>query len=124
MNFGDVVGTSMREGLSPQTRSRIEHAIGDGGIGAPGATQGLDQMLGSLFGQGGSAQQSGGLGGLLGNVGRMLSGDSGVGGLSRGQVGGIGALAGALLDGVGSAAKGAIGGSAMAILGTLAVYPA
>src|SRR3546814_9359302 len=49
----------------------------------------------------------------------MLSGSSGIGGLSRGEVGGIGAIAGALLGG--RSVKGAIGGGAMALLGTLAI---
>src|SRR3546814_13572182 len=49
----------------------------------------------------------------------MLSGSSGIGGLSRGEVGGIGAIAGALLGG--RSVKGAIGGGAMALLGTLAL---
>jgi len=50
-----------------------------------------------------------------------LGGDSGVGGTSRGQLGGLGALVGAILGGGGSSAKGAVGGSAMALLGTLAL---
>src|SRR3546814_3079126 len=49
----------------------------------------------------------------------MLSGSSGIGGLSRGEVGGIGAIAGALLGG--RSVKGAIGGGAMALLGTHAI---
>src|SRR3546814_2594134 len=49
----------------------------------------------------------------------MLSGSSGIGGLSRGEVGGIGAIAGALLGG--RSVKGAIGGGAMALLGTFAI---
>jgi hypothetical protein len=92
MNLGDIVGQLMREGLSPQTQNRIEHAVGADGLGAPGNSPYLGALLGGLLG-----------------------------GLSKGQLGGLGALAGAILGGGGGATKGAIGGSAMALLGTLAL---
>ena len=125
MNLGDVVGQLMKQGMNPATQSRLQHAMGEGGLG------GLGDILGSALGgssSGGSAAAAsqggglaGGLGGLLGTLGQAMSTDSGVGGLNRGQVGGIGALAGAILGGGGGAVKGAVGGSAMAILGTLAM---
>ncbi|MEM7461354.1 MAG: tellurite resistance TerB family protein [Pseudomonadota bacterium] len=120
MNLGDVVGQLLRDGISPQTKSRIEHAIGENGLGG---ANGPD--IGSLFknvlaGQSGQSG-AGGIGDVLGNLGTMLGQDSGVGGLNKGQLGGIGALAGAILGGGGGAAKGALGGSAMALLGTLAL---
>lgn len=150
MNLGDVVGQLMRDGLNPQTKGRIEHAVGEQGLGGAGNAPDLGALLGGLFGgQGASGQgaggagslgdvlggllggtsgtgagkgaQSGGLGDLLGGLGKMLGSDSGVGGMSKGQLGGLGALAGALLGGGGGAAKGAAGGSAMAILGALAL---
>jgi uncharacterized membrane protein YebE (DUF533 family) len=114
MNLGDVVGQLMREGLSPQTRSRIEHAAG-GGADSSG---GLGQIIGSMLGGQAGGQGSGGLGGLLGGLGSLLGGQS-TGGISRGQAGGIGDLVGSLLGGGGG--KGAVGGSAMALLGTLAL---
>ncbi len=120
MNLGDVVGQLLREGLSSQTRSRLEHSVGESGLGGLGTGGGLGDLLGSVLG-GGSSGSSGGLGDLVGGLGGMLSADSGVGGMSRGEVGGIGALAGAILGGGGSSVKGAIGGSAMALLGTLAI---
>ena len=121
MSFGDIVGELMREGLSPQTRGRIEHALGDTGLGGSAGGADIGGLLGNMFGGQQVEGGSGGLGDLLGGVGDMLGQDSGVGGMSRGQVGGIGALAGALLGGGGGAIKGAVGGSAMALLGTLAL---
>ena len=103
----------MREGLSPQTRSRIEHAAGGGAD-----TGGLGQSIGSMLGGQTGGQGSSGLGGLLGGLGSLLGGQS-AGGISRGQAGGIGDLVGSLLGGSGG--KGAVGGSAMALSGTLAL---
>lgn len=125
MNFGDVVGQLMREGLSPQTHARLEHAIGDKGLGGSGSSSDLGSLIGSMFGgqPGGQASSggSGGLGDVLGSLGNMLGGDSGVGGMNRGQLGGLGALLGSVLGGGGPSAKGAVGGSAMALLGALAL---
>jgi uncharacterized membrane protein YebE (DUF533 family) len=123
MNLGDVVGQLMKQGMNPATQSRLQHAIGEGGLGGLGdilgSALGGSSSGGSAGGQGGGS--GGGLGGLLGTLGQAMATDSGVGGLNRGQVGGIGALAGAILGGGGGAVKGAVGGSAMAILGTLAM---
>lgn len=154
MNFGDVIGQLMRDGLSPQTQGRIEHAVGADGLGTAGnspdlgallggllggqagggSAGGIGEVLGSLLGsagsdspgpraagQGQSGQGAGGLDDILGGLGQMLGSGSGVGGLSKGQLGGLGALAGAILGGGSGATKGAIGGSAMALLGTLAL---
>lgn len=141
MDFGAIVGQLMQNGLSGQSRGRLENALGERGIGGQGG--GLEQILGGLLGggaQGGARTQAGGggLGGLAGMLGGgsgqqgggggladmlggLLGGQSGVGGMSNAQVGGIGAIAGALLGGGGGAVKGALGGSAMAVLGTLAL---
>ena len=180
MNFGDIVGELIRQGMSPQTQERIEHATGPDGLGGAEGSADLGAILGSILGgsssgsaSGGSAsgglgdilggllrgqsggssaqsggqvsggladilgsvlgggnssggrssgaQSSGGLGDILGNLGDMLGSSSGVGGMSKGQLGGLGALVGAILGGGDGSAKGAIGGSAMAILGTLAL---
>ena len=151
MNLGDVVGQLMRDGLNPQTKGRIEHAVGEQGLGGAAEAPDLGALLGGLLGgqstntggQGGgladvlggllggaggagaggqaTSGQAGGLGDLLGGLGQMLGSDSGVAGMSKGQLGGLGALAGAILGGGGGATKGAVGGSAMAILGALAL---
>ena len=125
MNFGDMVGQLMREGMSPATQSRLQNAVGPNGLGGQTGLGGLGDILGNVMGadsgQGAGTGQGGGLGDLLGGLQDAMKADSGVGGLSRGQVGGIGALAGAILGGGGSSVKGAVGGSAMAVLGTLAL---
>jgi uncharacterized membrane protein YebE (DUF533 family) len=128
MNFGNIVGQLMREGMSPATQSRLQNAVGQNGLGGLGDILGNAMggagASGSGSGQGagqGAGQGGGGLGDLLGSLQEAMKADSGVGDLSRGQVGGIGALAGAILGGGGKSVKGAIGGSAMAVLGTLAL---
>lgn len=119
MSLNAVVGQLLREGMSPSSRARLEHSTGPRGLGGLDTTGGLGDMLSSVLGGSAAGRTSGGGGGVLGGIGNMLSGDSGIGGLSRGEVGGIGAIAGALLGG--RAVKGAIGGGAMALLGTLAL---
>ena len=140
LNFGDIVGQLIQQGVGGQTQNRLNNALGSGGLGGllQGAQGGgLQDMLGKVLGgaQGGASQ--GGLGGLLGGLTGGQQGGGGAGGLlesiggllGNGQggmsgatkAGGIGALAGALLGGGGGAVKGAIGGSAMAVLGTLAM---
>lgn len=116
MNFGDIVGDMLREGVSPATRQRVEHALGSEGLGRTGGLEQLLERLGS-----GASGSGGGLGGLVGAVGSMLGARSGAGDLSRGNAGGLGAIAGALLGTGRGAANGAAGGSAMALLGTLAL---
>ncbi len=119
MNLSSVVGQLLQQGMSPASRGRLEHSTGPQGLGGLDASGGLGDVLSSVLGGGtsGGASESGG---LLGGLGSILSANSGVGGLSRGQVGGIGAIAGALLGG-GGPIKGAVGGGAMALLGTLAM---
>ncbi|WP_340120182.1 tellurite resistance TerB family protein [Pelagibius sp. 7325] len=117
MSLDAVVGQLMRSGLSPTSRARLEHSMGENGLGGSG---GLGDILSGMLGDGATdASAAGGGGGLLGGLGNILSGSSGVGGLNRGEVGGLGALAGALLGG--GSMKGAIGGGAMALLGTVAL---
>lgn len=119
MSLNAVVGQLLREGMSPSSRARLEHSTGPRGLGGLDTSGGLGGMLSSMLGGGAETRMSGGGGDLLGGIGKMLSGDSGIGGLSRGEVGGIGAIAGALLGG--RSVKGAVGGGAMALLGTLAL---
>ena len=119
MSFGNIVGELLKQGMSGQSRSRLERTVGPQGLGSGG---GLDQMLGGLLGSlgGGSNKGGSGSGSLMDLAGSFL-GNKQVGGLTGGQLGGIGALAGALLGGGSKSVKGALGGSAMAILGALAV---
>lgn len=128
MDFGNLVGQLLEQGIGGPTRDRVNHAAGASGLGGQ---SGLEDLLGGLMGGlsgGGAAPQSrgaasgGGLGDLVGSIGDMLGAPSGVGDMSKGQVGGIGALAGAILGGGGGGSvKGAVGGGAMALLGTLAM---
>jgi uncharacterized membrane protein YebE (DUF533 family) len=119
MSLNTVVGQLLREGMSPASRTRLEHSTGPSGLGAVDTSGGLGSMLNNMLGGQAEGRSAGGEGGLLGGIGDALSRDSGIGGLSRGQVGGIGAAVGALLGG--RSIKGAIGGGAMALLGTLAI---
>lgn len=119
MSLNAVVGQLLREGMSPSSRSRLEHSTGPRGLGGLDASGGLAAMLNSMLGGSAAERTAGGGGDLLGGIGSILSADSGIGGMSRGEVGGLGAIAGALLGG--RSVKGAIGGGAMALLGTLAL---
>jgi len=110
MSLDAVVGQLMRSGLSPTSRARLEHSMGENGLGGSGGSGGLGDILSGMLGEGATGASAAGGGGLL---------LRGVGGLSRGEVGGLGALAGALLGG--GSMKGAIGGGAMALLGTVAL---
>jgi uncharacterized membrane protein YebE (DUF533 family) len=133
MNFGDIVGELMRQGMSPQTQSRVEHATGPAGLGSAsgsadlgailgsvlggsssggGSAGGLGDVLGSLLGgqSGGSAGQSGGLADVLGSV---LGSSQASGGQPSGSLGDILSNLGSMLgspSGVGGMSKGELGG--------------
>lgn len=100
MNLGDVVGELMRQGMSPQTKQRIEHATGSNGLGGASGAPDLGAVLGSILagsdgGQSGGSQGSGSLGdilgGLLGGSGSQSSPSSG------GLGGGLGDILGGML---------------------------
>ena len=141
MSLGNILGQILQQGMSGQGRSRLDHAVGTGGIG---------DLLGGLLGgqQGGGAAAGGGLGDLLGAAlggGRTgASGSAGAGGLgdllggalggslggrqpSAASGGGLGDLLGSVLGGGGSSSAGSSsarsGGSnaGMAILATIAM---
>lgn len=129
MDFVEVLGSVLNQGMSPSSGKRLDHSLNQG--------SGLDLggLLESLGGQGGRGGK-GGLGGLVDSLGGSGLGDvlgnfgglgnaamrSGKGGASNPVVtGGLGALAGALLGGGGSSMKGALGGTALAILGSMAM---
>jgi len=107
MSFGDIVGQLIQQGMSSASQGRLQHALGERGLGG---------LTGSAGGASANSQNNG-LGDLLGS----LLGSSGQRGVSNSQIGGIGALAGSLLGGGDGAVKGALGGSAMAVLGSLAL---
>ena len=130
MNLGNILGQILQQGMGQQGRSRLDHAVGAGGIG---------DVLGGLLGgraAGGGGGMGGGLGDLLGGVlgggrggsaaggmGEILSGALGGGRATSGS-GGLGDLLGGLLGGgaTGSAGTRSSGGNAgMAILATIAM---
>ena len=112
MSFGDIVGQLLQQGMSGASRGRLQHALGEGGLGGL-----VGSALGGSSANSQNSTKAGGLGDILGS----LMGGSNQGGVSNAQVGGIGALAGSLLGGGSGAVKGALGGSAMAVLGSLAL---
>lgn len=136
MNLGNILGQILQQGMGQQGRSRLDHAVGAGGIGdvlggllggraAGGGTGGgmgggLGDLLGGVLGGGRGGSAAGGMGGL----GEILSGALGGGRATSGGGGGLGDLLGGLLGGgaTGSAGTRSGGGNAgMAILATIAM---
>lgn len=112
MSLGNILGQILQQGMSGQGRSRLDHAVGAGGIG--------DLLGGLLGGQGGgSGAAGGGLGDLLGAAlggGRTNAGagGGGLGDLLGGALGGgrTNANADAGAGGLGDLLGGALGGGA------------
>lgn len=117
MSFGNILGKLLQQGMSGQTRTRIERAAQ-----APGMNNSLNDLLGGVLGGRGAQGSAGGdaLSGVLG-MARDFLGNKQAGGLSGAQLGGLGALAGALLGGGGKSMRGALSGTAVALLGSLAL---
>lgn len=113
MNFGDIVGELMRQGMSPQTQSRVEHATGPSGLGNTSGSADLGAILGSVLG--GSSSGGGSAGGLADVLGSLLGGQSGG---SAGQSGGLADVLGSVLGG-GQASGGQSSGALGDILGNL-----
>ena len=114
MNFTDILGSVLNQGMSRSSNQRLDNSVNQGGLGDL-----LNSVGGALGGAG-----SGSGGGLLSSLGKIAGAamNSGPGGGSNPMVtGGLGALVGALFGGGGSAAKGAMGGTALAVLGSLAM---
>jgi uncharacterized membrane protein YebE (DUF533 family) len=107
-DFTDLLGQLMPSGISHSGKGRLQHAMGDKGIGGPGG------ILSDLLGGGQAESSGGGLGGLGKIAGQIF-------GSGRMASGGLGALAGILLGGKGNAARGALGGGLMGLLGSLAI---
>lgn len=132
MNLGNILGQILQQGMGQQGRSRLDHAVGAGGIGdvlggllggraaggGGGMGGGLGDLLGGVLGGGRGGSAAGGMGEILGGAlggGRATSGGGG---------GGLGDLLGGLLGGgaTGSAGTRSGGGNAgMAILATIAM---
>ncbi len=132
MSLGNILGQILQQGMSGQGRSRLDHAVGAGGIG--------DLLGGLLGGQGGgSGAAGGGLGDLLGaalgggrsnanagagtgGLGDLLGGALG-GGRSNASpgagAGGLGDLLGGALGGAGGARPAAAGGGLGDLLGSV-----
>ena len=119
MNFGDIVGELMRQGMSPQTQQRIEHATGPNGLGGESGAPDLGAVLGSVFG-GGESSGGGSAGGLGDVLGGLLGGSAGG---QSGGAGGLGDVLGSILGGGqssgGQSASGQSSGSLGDILGGL-----
>ena len=118
-NAMDLLGSLIQKGLKGSNSGRIEHSLGDQGIGGKGGF--LDEILGGLTGQqpAASQQQTSGLSGALGSVSDLAG--SILGDPKSLKAGGLGALAGAILGGGGKSMAGAMGGGALALLGSLAL---
>ncbi len=88
MGLGNILGQILQQGMSGQGRSRLDHAVGTGGIG---------ELLGGLLGgqQGGGAAAGGGLGDLLG----AALGGGRTGASASAGAGGLGDLLGGALGG-------------------------
>ncbi|MBV2264860.1 MAG: tellurite resistance TerB family protein [Thauera sp.] len=133
MNLGNILGQILQQGMGQQGRSRLDHAIGTGGIGdvlggilggqvaggaGGGQGGGLGDLLGGVLGGGRGGSAAGGMGGL----GEILGGALGGGRSASG--GGLGDLLGGLLGGGATGSAGARSGSGnagMAILATIAM---
>jgi len=130
-NTMDLLGALLKRGMTDSSASRIEHSLGDRGIGGAGGI--LEQQLGvspakapvAAQAQAVQAQnesESGGLLDSLGGLGDMAKSFLGQGTQGKNlAAGGLGALVGAILGGGGKSAKGAIGGGALALLGSIAM---
>ncbi|KIN88752.1 tellurite resistance TerB family protein [Thauera sp. SWB20] len=133
MNLGNILGQILQQGMGQQGRSRLDHAMGAGGIGdvlrgilggqAAGGTGGsagggLGDLLGGVLGGGRGGSAAGGMGGL----GEIFGGALGGGRSTSG--GGLGDLLGGLLGGSaggGTGTRSGGGNAGMAILATIAM---
>ena len=123
MNFGDVVGELIRQGVSPQTQQRVEQATGPSALGSAAGSADLGAILGSVLGgaSSGSGSPSGGASGGLGDIlGSLLGGQSGdAGGQSGAQAGGLGAILDSVLGGGQSSDTQSSGGQASGGVGDI-----
>lgn len=132
MNLGNILGQILQQGMGQQGRSRLDHAMGPGGMAdvlgdllggrsAGGAGGGLGGGLGELLGGVLGGRRGGPAAGGMGGLGEILGGALG-GGRATGGGGGLGDLLGGLLGGGAAGSTGArSGGTGMAILATIAM---
>lgn len=119
MNFGDIVGELMRQGMSPQTQQRIEHATGPDGLGSASGAPDLGAVLGSILGGGqsfgGTSSGTGSTGGLGDVLGGLLGGSGG----QSGGSGGLGDILNSVLGGGQSSGGSSSGGQSSGGLGDI-----
>ncbi len=125
----DLLGTLLQQGMTQSGNTRMSNTI-DAGKN--------DDMLGGLLGSLTSGEKGGGLGDLMGSLGKMMGGSQSQGQTTQASSGGvgdllgglldnkaasgvIGALVGSLLGGGSDSAKGAVGGGGLAMLASLAM---
>ncbi|MBL8463685.1 MAG: tellurite resistance TerB family protein [Thauera sp.] len=132
MNLGNILGQILQQGMGQQGRSRLDHAMGPGGMAdvlgdllggrsTGGAGGGLGGGLGELLGGVLGGRRGGPAAGGMGGLGEILGGALG-GGRATGGGGGLGDLLGGLLGGGAAGSTGArSGGTGMAILATIAM---
>lgn len=136
MNLGSILGQILQQGMSNQGRSRLDHAVGSGGIGdllggllggqgGGGAAGGIGDLLGAALGGGRSGANAGGGAGALGDLlGGALGGGSLGGGMDSRPAaagGGLNDLLGGILGGGQTGRARAGGTTGMAILATIAM---
>lgn len=118
-NVNELLGAFVQKNLPQSGGRRMEHALGERGLGQSGGI--LNQLMNKS--STGAGTGGGGLLGNLANAAQSAFGDTGreVRSGNPAALGGLGALAGALLGGGRRSAKGALGGGALALLGGLAL---
>jgi len=124
-NTMDLLGALLKRGMTDSSTSRIEHSLGEKGMGGLG---GILEELGVTPAKqpaGAQARQASASGSpldSLGNLGELAKSFLGEGNQGKSlAAGGLGALIGSILGGGGKSAKGAIGGGALALLGSIAL---
>ncbi len=117
MDFGKLIGQVLQQGMNQRSQARVNHSLGDAGLGG---------LLGQVLGAGGG-QTAGGAGGALGQIlGSVLGGQGAQGGVAQSgaaRSGGtdLGAILGGMLGGGQSGGSGRSNGAGMAILASLAM---
>ena len=124
-NTMDVLGALLGRGMTDSSNRRVEHALGEQGLGGLG---GMLEQLGMAPAREPVGAQTRREGEMLspldafGGLGKIAGSMFGEGNQSQSMAaGGLGALVGAILGGGSKSAKGAIGGGALALLGAIAL---
>lgn len=121
-NMTDLLGALLKRGMTDSSADRIEHSLGEKGMGGLG---GILEQLGLAPAKvpvGAEAQPKSASNDPLGGLADLAKSFLGEGQQGKSlAAGGLGALVGAILGGGGKSAKGAIGGGALALLGSIAL---